>query len=118
MAWTDGNGSYVLPGLTSRIPLIEVAKDDLTFEPVFPNPMSLFGQDVTGLDWVALDDGAGTGALELALTPYNSVIPIGSDIKLTAWGWDAFGKAIQVSPDWSVSSGGTINNGGGKFDFD
>ena len=112
VAWTDGNGIYMLPGLTSRIPLIEVAKDDLIFEPVFPNPMSLFGQDVTGLDWVALDDGAGTGALELALTPYISVIPIGSDIKLTAWGWDAFGKAIQVSPDWSVSSGGTISDDG------
>ncbi len=111
-AWTDGDGIYVLPGITSRYPLLEVSKDDLSFEPQFLNPLFSLTEDVIGLDWVALQDGPGTGSLELAITPYVSVIPLGADLKMTAWVWDESGKHTTVLPQWSLSGGGAISEGG------
>ncbi len=111
-AWTDGNGIYILPDITGRYPLMEVSKNDLSFEPQFPNPLPILREDVIGLDWVALQDGPGTGSLELAITPYFSVLPSGAEQKLTAWGWDASGKHTTVFPQWAVSGGGAISEEG------
>ena len=111
-AWTDGDGIFSLPGIYSPYPLLEVSKDDLFFEPQFPNPLFSVTEDVIGLDWVALQHGPGTGSIELALTPFISAIPLGADLKLTAWAWDESGKPTAVSPQWSVSGGGTISEDG------
>ncbi|MBH55464.1 MAG: hypothetical protein CMI18_14125 [Opitutaceae bacterium] len=111
-AWTDGNGIYVLPGLSNGLNLVEVAKGDLRFNPLFSNPVSLFGDDLTGLDWLAQEDGFGNGSLRIVITPFSSNVPVGAELAFKAWGWDESGKLIPVSPAWSVSGGGTISKDG------
>ena len=111
-AWTDGDGVYILPGLSAKTHLVSVSKDRLDFESLFINPVYLFNLDVFGRDWVAIQDGSPGDSMQLAITPYNSVVPLGTEFQLTSLAWDEMGKPVEIQPSWSVSGGGTISGAG------
>jgi len=93
-AWTSGDGRYVLPGLGSESYLVKAAKEGLTFEPQFPNPVYLTELNAYGRDFVAIEDGQGTGSLELTVIPFENTVPLGAQIKLKALGWDGAGAIL------------------------
>ena len=112
-AWTDGDGIYVLPNIVIDENFLTASKAGMRFEPLFANPVILEdGVDAPGRDWVALGDGPASGTLQLAVTPYQTEIPILSQIAFRALAWDASGKWIEANPVWSVSGGGTIDESG------
>ena len=123
-AWTDSDGNYVLANLNHNLPfptdlnekeiqLLRAEKEGMRFEPLFANPVNLEeGADVLGRDWVAIGDGPASGSLQLAVTPYQTEIPIRSQIEFRALAWDASGQRIEANPVWSVTRGGTIGKSG------
>ena len=48
----------------------------------------------------------------MAVTPYQTEIPIGSQLDFEVLAWDGSGKRIEANPVWSVSGGGTISDSG------
>lgn len=112
-AWTDGNGQYVLPSIDYEENMLTAAKEGMSFEPLFSNPVRLpKDTDALGQDWVALGDGPASGSLQLAVTPFYTEVPIPSEMAFRALAWDASGKRIEPDPVWSVSGGGTIDESG------
>ncbi|MBC9868925.1 MAG: PKD domain-containing protein [Opitutae bacterium] len=112
-AWTDGDGLYVLPSISARENRLTAAKMGMNFEPLFSNPVLLpEDDDGLGRDWVAIGHGPASGSLQLAVTPYETEIPIRSQIEFRALAWDASGERIEPDPVWSVSGGGTISESG------
>lgn len=112
-AWTDGNGQYVLPSIDYEENLLTAAKEGMSFEPLFSNPVRLpKDTDALGRDWVALGDGPASGSLQLAVTPYQTEIPILGQIEFRVLAWDASGTRIEADPVWSILGGGTINESG------
>lgn len=110
--WTDGNGEYQLIDLRPETHTIGVAKDGLEFVPLFVNPVYLSNLDAYGRDWVAIDDGSPGDDLQLAITPYHSVVPLGTDLQLTTLAWDSSGKQTNVQPIWSLEGQGGITQNG------
>ena len=111
-AWTDGDGVYIMPGLSARTHQVSVSKDRLDFQPLFINPVYLSNLDAQGRDWVSIQDGSPSDSLQLAITPYESVVPLGTELQLNSLVWDELGKPVEIQPAWSVSGGGTINSAG------
>ena len=111
-AWTGGDGRYILPGLRPDSYFVFAAKDGLTFEAQFSYPVFLTELNACGIDFIAKEDGLGTGVPELALLPFESVVPLGAQLNLKALLWDADGKRMPASPLWSVTGGGTISETG------
>ena len=111
-AWTDEEGNYLLLHDRDTESLLTTLKDGLRLEPLFPNPVFLNDTDAWGRDWVAIGDGPASGSLQLAVTPYQTEVPIGSQVDFVVLAWDASGKRTEVNPVWSVSGGGTISDSG------
>ena len=112
-AWTDGDGLYVLPSIDERDIRLTAAKGEMRFEPLFSNPIHLpEDADALGRDWVAIGDGPASGSLQLAVTPYETEVPLLRQIEFRALAWDALGRRIEPSPIWSLSGGGTISESG------
>ena len=112
-AWTDGDGLYVLPSIDYEENLLTAAKEGMSFDPLFSNPVNLGdGVDAPGRDWVAIGDGPASGSLQLAVTPYKTEIPILDQIEFRALAWDASGTRIEADPAWSTLGGGTISKSG------
>ncbi len=112
-AWTDGDGNYALFNLQNSDNSLTAAKEGLSFEPLFSNPVLLReDDDALGRDWVAIGNGPASGFLQLAVTPYYTEVPLLSQIEFRALAWDASGKRIESGPVWSVSGGGTISESG------
>ena len=111
-AWTDGRGRYTLPGVRWTSNLVSAAKAGLSFEAQFTNPVILSPFDANGRDWIALENGKGTGSLQLAITPYESTMPLGAILALKVFAWNESGESVTTNPTWSVSGGGTIDQDG------
>ena len=111
-AWTDQDGNYLLLHEPITENFLTAVKDGLRLEPLFSNPVYLNDIDAWGQDWVAIGDGPASGSLQLAVTPYQTEVPIGSQVDFEVLAWDPSGKRIEVNPVWSVSGGGTINDSG------
>ncbi len=112
-AWTDGDGLYVLPSISDRENRLTAAKMGTKFDPLFANPVILpEDDDALGRDWVAIGHGPASGSLQLAVTPYETEVPLHSQIEFRALAWDAAGERIESDPVWSVSRGGTISESG------
>ena len=120
-AWTDSDGNYVLANLNhgrtglsqKETQLLKAEKAGIRFEPLFANPVHVAEDaDFFGKDWVAVGDAPGSGSLQLMVTPYQTEIPIRSQIEFRALAWDALGKRIEANPAWSVSGGGIIGESG------
>lgn len=111
-AWTTADGRYTLPGLAHGIHTVTAAKEGLTLSPQFTNPVQLGEFNAYGHDFVADEDGVGTGSLELTVTPDEVTLLIGTQGSFSALGWDGTGAAITTSPAWSVSGGGSIDAAG------
>ncbi len=112
-AWTDGDGLYVLPSISERENRLTAAKMGTKFDPLFANPVLLpEDDDALGRDWVAIGHGPASGSLQLAVTPYETEVPLHSQIEFRALAWDAAGERIEPDPVWSVSRGGTISESG------
>ena len=66
---------------------------------------------------MALGDGPASGFLQLAVTPYQTEVPIRSQIEFKVLAWNSLGKRIEPKPAWlvpvwSVLGGGIINRDG------
>jgi hypothetical protein len=59
---------------------------------------------------VGLTVSAGAGAL--VVSPYEVQVPAGQSMAFSADAWDQLGNPTSVSPQWSVTGGGTINGSG------
>lgn len=111
-AWTDSNGEFTLPGLGSGSYTVAATKGSLSLQPQFANPIVLTEFDAFGNDFIADDDGPGTGSLELAITPYQATVPLGAQSKFTVHAWDATGLPTTLSPTWTTSAGSSIDQSG------
>ena len=113
-AWTDEDGNYLMLHDRDSESWLTTVKEGLRLEPLFPNPVLLNDVDAWGRDWVAVGDGPASGSLQLAVTPYQSEVPISSQVDFDVLAWDASGKRTEVNPVWSVSGGegGTISDSG------
>lgn len=59
---------------------------------------------------VAVTVNAGTGTL--VVSPYEISVGSGQSVTFHADAWDQLGNSVTISPSWSVSGGGTIDDTG------
>ena len=111
-AWTGSDGTYTIAGLATGNYTVSAAKDGLTFTPQFVNPVTLSRLNSFGRDFHANEGLPGIGGLTLAVSPFELDIPLGASVKFEVDGWDLGANSVDVSPNWSVSGGGTIDSGG------
>ena len=111
-AWTGSDGTYTIAGLATGNYTVSAAKNGLTFTPQFVNPVTLSRLNSFGRDFYANEGLPGSGGLTLAVTPFELDIPLGASVKFEVDGWDLGANSVDVSPNWSVTGGGTIDSGG------
>ncbi len=69
--------------------------------------------DSNGLPTTAtVNVSVSAGPNSLAVSPYQVQVGGGQTVSFQAEAWDQFGNRVTVSPVWSVSGGGSINNTG------
>lgn len=111
-AWTGNDGTYTIAGLATGNYTVSAAKQGLTFTPQFVNPVTLSRLNSFGRDFHANEGLPGSGGLTLAVSPFELDIPLGVSVRFEAEGWDLGANPVVVSPNWSVSGGGTIDSVG------
>lgn len=110
-AWSDVDGSYVLPGLPPGGVTVTAAKDGLSFAPRFANPVQVTEFNVFGMDFTAMEPWSGGGTMA-SVSPYQITLPLGFAAQFTAQAFDGSGNPVAFNPTWSVAGGGVISTNG------
>lgn len=112
--WTDSDGSYVLGNLiVGGSYTVNCQAVGLTFTAQFSNPVSLAWGNTFGIDFYANQNWSGAASNgTMVISPYQGQMANGQTLGFRADAWDASGNRITVSPVWSVSGGGAVDNTG------